>query len=387
VRALAAAVLAAAAVVPASTAQGGDVTLTLLVAGNGTVTATAGATTVTCAQIASSGDGCTATFPRASSVRLDAVPGTDPGRTFAGWSVDGCAGTGACTVTLDDSLTVVARFPPFRLIVLTEGTGTVTRSPPGEPCADPQACTAVYPGVTEVELTANGAAPVWGLDSWCVPDGPVCRATIDFDPFYVGVGFAGQPPPSVPFDVEATVSVAVTGEGTVRGQGLECPPDCTGDPIDYKRPVVLTAEARGESRFARWVGVCATSERCEFRSGTVTRVQAVFEAPPPPPPPQPPSPRCKLSARIANVSVARVRGLRVVRVGLAANVPAAVTFRLVRGRATLAQQRYAVARGGARLRLAVPRRVRPGPSRIVLAVRAACGSARLTRPLRLPAGG
>jgi hypothetical protein len=384
---LAAAVLAAAALVPASTAQGGDVTLTVLVGGNGTVTATAGATSVSCGPVASSGEGCTQTFPRGSSVRLDAVPGTDPGRAFAGWSVEGCAGTGPCTVTLDDGLTVVARFPPFRLIVLTEGAGIVTRSPPGDACADPTACTATYSGVTEVELRADGATPEWGLDSWCVRDGPVCRATVDFDPFYVGVGFLGQFPPSVPFDVESTVTVAVTGDGTVRGEGLDCPPDCTGDPIDYKQPVVLTATAGGGARFARWVGVCATDERCEFRSGTITRVRALFEAPPPPPPPLPPSPRCKLSTRIASVGVARANGARVVRVGLVTNVPAAATLRLVRRGATLAQARYAVARGRSQLRLRLARRVRPGWSTVVLNVRGACGSARLTRPLRLPGSG
>jgi hypothetical protein len=373
-------------------AGGADVPIKILVAGNGTVTATSGGNTFTCTQ-ASGADGCTPSFPRGGSIRLDAQAGTDPGRRFAGWSVADCPGTGACNVPVDEGLTVIARFPPYRLVVLQDPPGPpgrVARTPFGTPCPDPEECTATYEPGTEVVLTAAGAPAEWGRDSWCTAAGAECRATIDFDPYYVGVGFNGVFPPSVPFDVEASVTVAVSGSGTVTGPGLSCPGDCTSDSIDYKQPVVLTAHKGSGSRFERWVGVCASGERCEFRSGAITRVRALFvpDTPPPPaPPPEepPPTEPPRLAARISRVSVAN-GAARVVAASVVVNQAAAVRFRLLRGKATLADRRYQVAAGGTVLRLPVPRRVAPGWSRIAVVVRGANETLALpTRPVRLPA--
>jgi hypothetical protein len=391
-RPLAVVLAAAIVLLPGSAlAGGGEVTIKILVAGNGTVTTTSGGTTFTCTQ-ASGADGCTPSFPRGTSIRLDAQPGSDPGRTFAGWSLADCPGTGACTVPVDEGLTVIARFPPFRLVVLQDppGAGTVTRTPAGTPCADPDECTATYGAGAEVVLTATGAPAQWGADSWCRADGASCRATIDFDPFYVGVGWNGVPPPSVPFDVEASVTVSVSGNGTVTGPGLSCPGDCTSDSIDYKQPVVLTARETAGSHFERWVGVCATAERCEFRSGAITRVRALFvpDAPPPTPPPQPPPPPQEpppLAARITRVSVS-TGATRVVAANVVVNQGATVRFRLLRGKATLAERGYLVAAGGSTLRLPVPRRVAPGWSKIALVVRSTRETLALPqRPIRIPA--
>ena len=93
------------------------------------------------------------------------------------------AASTTCTVTLDDSLTVVARFGPFRLIVYTDA-ATVTRSQQGRSCGGIDPCTALYDDPTEVVLTASpdtaGQQVEWTPSSWCEPEGgeprsPVCR--------------------------------------------------------------------------------------------------------------------------------------------------------------------------------------------------------------------
>lgn len=195
-----------------------DVLLTIVVAGRGTVTVTAGSTQTCDVQADPESPVCELTYPRGTSVTLTAAAAS--GRTFAGWSAYECPGTRPCTLTLDDSVSIVPRFAPFRLVVLSEGDGTVARAPAGAACQGEDPCTATYAPGTEVVLTAtpsSGGAVEWGLDSWCEPENsdfsnPVCRATIDFDPVYVGVGLGDEFPPSVPFFVEVTAKVTLEGK-------------------------------------------------------------------------------------------------------------------------------------------------------------------------------
>lgn len=117
---------------------------------------------------------CELTYPRGTSVTLTATAAS--GRTFAGWSAYECPGTRPCTLTLDDLVSIVPRFTPFRLVVLSEGAGAVSRSPAGAGCQGEDPCTATYAPGTEVVLTATPAPVEWGLDSWCEPDGASTRA-------------------------------------------------------------------------------------------------------------------------------------------------------------------------------------------------------------------
>ncbi len=76
------------------------VALTLIKNGTGTVTSTPAG--INC------GTTCTALFPQATQVSLNAIP--DSGSTFVGWSGGGCSGTGTCVLTLASATDVTATF-------------------------------------------------------------------------------------------------------------------------------------------------------------------------------------------------------------------------------------------------------------------------------------
>ena len=75
--------------------------LTVTTAGTGSGTVTSAPAGIAC------GATCAADFDSGTSVTLSAGPVA--GATFAGWS-GACAGTGACTVTMDAARSVTATF-------------------------------------------------------------------------------------------------------------------------------------------------------------------------------------------------------------------------------------------------------------------------------------
>jgi hypothetical protein len=79
---------------------------------------------------------CTANFPIDTVVVLSAI--ANPGSVFAGWADNGCTGTGTCTLTMNEALTVTATFNPvmYQLTVMDQGTGggSVLSTPGGIEC-------------------------------------------------------------------------------------------------------------------------------------------------------------------------------------------------------------------------------------------------------------
>ena len=59
------------------------------------------------------GSSCSAAFPVGSNVALSASP--DKGSEFTGWS-GACSGTGACTVTMREALSLIHISEPTRLL-------------------------------------------------------------------------------------------------------------------------------------------------------------------------------------------------------------------------------------------------------------------------------
>jgi uncharacterized repeat protein (TIGR02543 family) len=109
-----------------------DFDLTVTVAGSGTGSVTSAPAGIS---LATGDEPATATFVGGTDVVLTATPAD--GSQFLGWSGD-CAGTGTCTVTMDEDATVTATFVPFGTILHTltvefygNGDGAVVSDPAG----------------------------------------------------------------------------------------------------------------------------------------------------------------------------------------------------------------------------------------------------------------
>ncbi|HSB68107.1 MAG TPA: hypothetical protein VLT62_02060 [Candidatus Methylomirabilis sp.] len=124
---------------------------------------------------------CDASFPQGTSVTLSASAAT--GSIFAGWSGEGCTGTGDCTVSMTQSRAVTATFNLgssshiLTLKVLGSSGGTVTG--PGIACGD--TCSTSVASSTTVTLTrsagAGGAFREWS--GACTGTGLTCSVTMD----------------------------------------------------------------------------------------------------------------------------------------------------------------------------------------------------------------
>ena len=99
------------------------------------------------------GFGCAASFPAGSSVALSAH--TSAGSRFSGWG-DDCAGSGDCSLTMDQDHVVSAGFTRLWKLRVTKtgaGVGTVTSSPSGISCGS--ACSSVFDQGILITLSAS----------------------------------------------------------------------------------------------------------------------------------------------------------------------------------------------------------------------------------------
>ncbi len=85
------------------------------------------------------------------------------------------------------------------------------------------------------------------------------------------------------------LTVSVSGQGTVAGGEISCPPHCTAihQPGDT---VTLTASPAAGQRFEGWGGDCAGSADCQLTMSAARKATAVFAPLPPPPAPETPGP-------------------------------------------------------------------------------------------------
>lgn len=120
--------------------------LTVSLTGSGTVTSTDG--DINCPGT------CGYSYPNNTPVTLNATPA--PGWSFAGWS-GACTGSGSCSVTVTQNLSVAATFTQsqgfYSLTVSTVGSGTVTSTDGFIAC--PGACSHTYSVNTPVTLNAT----------------------------------------------------------------------------------------------------------------------------------------------------------------------------------------------------------------------------------------
>jgi hypothetical protein len=185
--------------------------LTVKKAGVGTGTVSSEPAGINC------GSTCTAKFTQGSKVTLKATAVS--GSTFAGWSGEGCTGTGTCVVTLEEAnATVTATFTSnsvvMRSLTVTKsgtGSGTVTSEPAGIGCGS--TCSAKFAEGTEVTLKATAVSGST-FASWsgegCAGTG-TCVVKVGKADAAVTATFTVNPKPPGPDPEEPKVSK----EGTV----------------------------------------------------------------------------------------------------------------------------------------------------------------------------
>jgi Divergent InlB B-repeat domain len=194
---------------------------------------------------------------------------SDRGTSFARW-LGACTGSAqSCTVTMDRSRLVTARFSPVRLYLEPKPEqGSVTKRPNGTSCG--AGCTS-YPYGTRVELEATSCCG-YSLERWtgmCAPRGSsnTCafniHDTTETSPVYYCssgdcLGVSRSP---LSRDVKAKLQVQGSGRVKINGK------DCSG-PCDFVftrgQPLVLRAYTEGSS-FLGWEGTCRGRDpRCQF---------------------------------------------------------------------------------------------------------------------------
>lgn len=217
------------------------------------------------------GTDCDELFLAGTRVTLDATAKQDS--TFMGWIGGGCTGTSACTVSVEEALSVLASFernPRLTVGRIGTGAGTVTSSVAGIDCGED--CAEAYPPGTIVTLTATPARGSYfggwsgsnciGLDT--------CTVTLD-----------DSRPVLALFNLEQhslTVVRNGTGEGTVTGPAIDCGTDCS-ELLDFGTTVTLTAVPAPGNVFAGWTGGgCSGIGTCTTNVTQATVVMASFQS-------------------------------------------------------------------------------------------------------------
>jgi uncharacterized repeat protein (TIGR02543 family) len=82
-----------------------------------------------------------------------------------------------------------------------------------------------------------------------------------------------------------TLTVSVTGSGSVSGSGISCPGTCSGT-YTAGTPVALSATPASGFTFTGWTGACSGTGACNVTMSSNQTVGATFTKIPPPPPPK-----------------------------------------------------------------------------------------------------
>jgi RHS repeat-associated protein/uncharacterized repeat protein (TIGR02543 family) len=204
----------------------------------------------------------------AALITLTATPVT--GSTFDGWS-GACAGSAdTCTVTMDQSQSVSARFTLIPETLTTtktgNGAGTIASLQTGIDCG--ATCSAIYDWGTSVTLAATPAtgSTFTGWSGACAGTDTTCTVTMD----QLQAVHADFTLLKLPLAVIQTGS----GTGTITSvpAGIDCGASCSGS-YDWGTAVTLTAMPSADSLFNGWTGACTgTAATCTV---TLDQAQAV----------------------------------------------------------------------------------------------------------------
>ncbi|MGZ8567604.1 MAG: InlB B-repeat-containing protein, partial [Actinomycetota bacterium] len=224
--------------------EGGAPDLTVRVEGDGEGMVTSSPSGINC------GSDCSETYDRGTGVTLTATPQGDS--AFGGWG-GACTGTQTtCTVTMDGAKNVTATFTTDPVLSVSRagtGTGVVSSSPSGINCGSD--CNQPYPAGTTVTLsaTAGTGSDFTGWSGAC--SGMTCTVTMNVSRS-VTATFDLLPPTQFTLNV----SLGGSGSGSVIGDGIACPGDCSAQYPDGTE-VSLNASADAGSVFTGWSDACS----------------------------------------------------------------------------------------------------------------------------------
>jgi subtilisin family serine protease len=245
----------------------GEVTLSVNVSGDGTITsAPAG---ITCSGTCSSSFGAGSTITLTATAQVNAY--------FSGWS-GACSGRAlSCSVTMDAAKSVTASFLPQPILSVSSigtGSGTITSSLPGIDCGSD--CSQGYDPGSMVTLTAT-PAPGSTFDGWvnsCTTAATPCTMTM-IESRHVTARFTSQQTVLR----ELIVTKQGTGAGSVVSNvpGIDCGPDCS-ERFDQDLTIVLTAVPDEGSEFVGWSGACnGSGPECTLQVTGQETTTAVFD--------------------------------------------------------------------------------------------------------------
>ena len=238
-------------------------TLTVGRSGSGSGGVTSNAAGISC------GSTCSSSFIVGATVALTATPTV--GSRFSGWTGT-CTGTGACTVTMNQALSLTAIFTlipePLTVSRAGAGSGRVASNPAGIACGS--ACSSSFTYGATVPLTAIAAtgSRFVGWSGACKGTG-TCTLAMNASES-VTANFAL---------VQESLSVrrSGTGSGSVKSNsaGVSCGSTCSSG-FNYGTRVALTATAATGSRFTGWTGVCTGTGTCTVTMNQSRAVTATF---------------------------------------------------------------------------------------------------------------
>ncbi len=241
-------------------------TLTVSKTGSGAGTVTSDVGAINC------GATCSADYDQGTSVTLTGT--TSAGSRFAGWTGEGCSGTGTCSVTMSQARTVSASFVALHTLTVSKtgsGVGTVTSDVGGINCG--ATCSADYDQGASVTLTGTASAGS-RFAGW---SGEGCTGT---STCIVTMSQARTVSASFLLVHTLTATRTGSGAGTVTSDvgAINCGASCSAD-YDQGTPVTLTAAASAGSRFDGWSGEgCSGTGTCSVTMSQARSVSAAFVA-------------------------------------------------------------------------------------------------------------
>ncbi|MDB4957835.1 MAG: Flagellar hook-length control protein FliK [Myxococcales bacterium] len=252
---------------------GGNQTLTLAKAGNGTGTLSVNPsqTAISC-----NADASVCVYPFGTTIQVAQTPAANS--MFGGWA-GACTGASACTLTMDQPRNVTATFSLLRerLQLQITGGGTVTPSPLGTPCPSPAVRCWDYDYGSPITL--NPAADSGSsFSSWS----PVCAGSTAPCMFNITSNLTE----TATFVPNVTLAVTINGDGVgtvtsniggiscFSGSAIGCSADFPSTPVQQ---VTLTAAQGSASIFTGWSGGgCGTAPSCVVTMNQAQSVTATF---------------------------------------------------------------------------------------------------------------